>query len=86
MVSLSVIFTVKPTEVIAVVESNHRCHYFWKYTRNTKIAYKIINFTDHLTADFQEFKDSTTHRTNEIERPTLHNVTENETATIKDMK
>lgn len=41
---------------------------------------------DHLTADFQEFKDSTTHRTDEIEGPTLHNVTENETATIKDMK
>ena len=45
-------------------------------TELTEFAYEITNITDHYADDFQEFKASTTERTDKIER-LIENVIEN---------
>ena len=52
----------------------------------TGIAYEMVNVTEHYVIDFQEFKVSTTARTDKIERLKRENVIGHDTVYKKDMK
>ena len=46
----------------------------------------MINFTEHFSTDFQEFKASTAESINKIEHPILENVTGHDAVKTEDMK
>ena len=52
----------------------------------TKIAYEIINVTEHSATDFQEFKASTAERIYKIERRTWEHTTGHGAVQTEDMK
>ena len=78
--NLSVIFAMKTTKVVAVVEMESlfstRIPSFLEtpsriqsadQNKLTKIAYEMINVMEHFITDFQEFKASTAERIDKIE-------------------